>query len=264
MVLGLAACAQAGSGNGGAVDLSGGGPGWTADLAGADLSGAGGDLAGGGNQDFSVNCSLVAQTGCPPNDKCVLGPQCIGDGVLPTGAACDRSADGCIHGNQCLHFVGATASDCRQFCNSDADCKQPAAPGGAGNIGHCYYNLGPADMSPPIQVCTVPCNPIPAVGATGCASGLACTVFATASIAQLTDCGPAGTVGDGGDCSKNGSADCQSGFTCVQVGTPPNTVDHCRQVCRPGHATTDCAAGDSCVVPSGNILFGFCCPPGGC
>jgi len=216
--------------------------------------------------DMTVPCNLVSQTGCGAGEKCTLEtsvPACITDGNKGNGQLCGPAADDCVKGTLCTQ-ESASLLQCRQFCNVDSDCKQVAAPGGAQNLPHCLLTFTGVTA----KVCTVACNPVLAAGASGCAAGLGCQVFATATIPEATDCSLPGAGGDGADCTAKGTADCQAGFTCVQV-TNPTTgaiANHCRRVCRQGMAGTDCAgqAGYACRVATGTTMFGFCCAGSGC
>jgi len=215
--------------------------------------------------DMATPCSLVAQSGCGAGEKCTLessGSTCITDGTKGNGQLCGPASDDCAKGNLCT-VESASLLQCRQFCAADSDCKQGAAPGGAQNTPHCLLTF----TGTTAKVCTVACNPVLAAGASGCATGLGCQVFATATIPEATDCALAGAGGDGADCTTNGTSDCQGGFTCVQVtGTGGTVVNHCRKVCRQGMAGTDCAgqAGYACRVATGTTMFGFCCAGTGC
>jgi hypothetical protein len=276
------ACAQAGGhgiGGGGMPDLAGGGNmgqpdlsgttgGPMPDFAGLDLFGV--DLTFvGSNNDLAVNCNVYTQMGCGANEKCSFGPTCISDGTVPTGGLCgtNMGADDCIHGNICLQNSPSTISDCREFCMTDADCKQTPVPAGTTNKPRCLLQVtaGSAmDAGVLGSVCTVACNPAPGAGALGCATGLNCSVW-TDGTNQFTDCGTAGAAGDGGDCTTNGNYDCAAGYDCVAFTSGGTTVHHCRKACRANMAGTDCTAGDTCITPSGgNALYGFCCPTAGC
>jgi hypothetical protein len=278
----LVACAQAGDrprGGGGNPDLSGGGTipgppdlsgtvGAQPDFAGIDLYGV--DLTGfASSQDLAVNCNVYTQSGCGTNEKCTFGPQCLADGTVATGAQCgsNMGADDCIHGNICLSNPGSTISDCRQFCLVDGDCKESAAGGVTTNLPRCLLQVsdGPAlDAGVLGSVCTVACNAAPAAGALGCAMGLNCSIWDDNNKNQFTDCGTAGAVGDGGDCTTNGNYDCTPGYNCVAFTMGTITVNHCRKGCRQG-LNGDCPGGYGCVSPSGNnVMYGFCCPGGSC
>jgi hypothetical protein len=260
------------SGSGGPQDMAVG-PGNFGDLSGLDLLGV--DLTGfntGGDQG-APNCDIVGQTGCGTNAKCTLGAVdmgniCVSDGTKVTGSICSASSDDCVHSNVCLpENMAGTLLQCRQACNTDADCKQGAAGGVANNTPHCIVTYTGTSQS----FCTVDCQPVTAAGASGCATGLACQVFGFQmpgvdmgmNLLPATDCSGPGAGGDGANCATNGDGDCQAGYACVNVGT----ASHCRQNCRkmtPGDCTA--GAGYSCNVPT-NVLnspWGFCCPAAGC
>jgi len=260
----------------GGHDSGGGGPDdmgvEPVDLIGYDLLGV--DLLGfGGGGDMTVtNCDIVAQTGCGSGEKCQPGPPdmanlCVSDGTKAIGQLCGPGSDDCVHGSVCIQENKAgTVDQCRGACNSDTDCKQGAAGGVASNTPHCIVTLSSGSLT----LCTVPCQPVTKVGATGCATGLGCESFAyapnpadMAALAQASDCTSMGTGGDGTSCTTNGNADCMTGFTCVNNGT----AQKCRQVCRAG-TSGDCTVGGGyiCATPSNiaNAPWGFCCPGTGC
>jgi hypothetical protein len=229
------------------VDLLG------ADLTGVDLAGTNPDLAPG-------TCDVVTQAGCGTSEKCTLsggGARCVTDGTKLNGQTCGPASDDCIKGTLCT-TESSTLRQCRAFCAADTDCKQPA-PGGtpAGNTPHCIITLNSSMQ----KVCTVACNPVPALGASGCASGLACQVFRTQAIAQLSDCTAPGIGTDGADCATNGNADCAAGFGCVTTTDQNNNMQsRCRRICRAGN-NPDCQTGGfGCVTPTGATMWGFCIP----
>jgi hypothetical protein len=272
----LAGCAKAGisnmGGDGGGAqhDLAG------ADFAGADFAGGGGndDMAiapgadlsgGGGTPDLLITCDPVAQTGCGPGEKCTLGATgttCLSNGNKATGQQCGTGgADDCVAGDLCsVDSMTATTDMCREFCNTDTDCHQPAAPAGATaepkNGPHCIITF----TGTTAKACTVPCNPVTRAGASGCPGTLACVYGGTATIPELTDCSTPGSKLDGAVCAD--SSECANGLVCVGSAA----TYHCRQVCR--NATPgDCSgAGYLCAVPAGVTapMFGFCCPGAGC
>ncbi len=74
-------------------------------------------------------CDPVKQTGCGAGLKCTLGndgPACATNGTVMTGLACGSgTSDDCISGDICLEEATSLLL-CRQFCNTDNDCKQGA------------------------------------------------------------------------------------------------------------------------------------------
>jgi hypothetical protein len=233
------------------------------DLYGVDLSTAGGDMAF--NRDLMpAVCSVVPQSGCTYGNKCTYdvsnNTTCIANGANTPGQLCGPSTDDCVAGSICINETGTTVDQCRAFCTVDTDCTQPPVSGAPSAM--CLYML----TGTPSSLCSIPCNPVTKVGASGCAAGLGCQVFGVTSgsmTLQKTDCGQVAATGggDGADCTTNGDADCKAGFTCVTVGSGATAMHHCREVCRV-NTNTDCSNGAySCNTPSGGgtPTYGFCC-----
>jgi formylglycine-generating enzyme required for sulfatase activity len=203
-------------------------------------------------------CDPVAQTGCPAGQKCHvtgLGQNCIADGTIALGQPCNMTTDDCIHGTQCqADPTTPTLAVCRQLCNTDADCTQPAPAGEPGNIAHCLLTFDPA------RLCTIACNPVVAAGGSGCASGLACTTSGTATLGAYTDCYLPDSSSNmpGSSCSlpQNG---CAAGSFCAHAS---QGMGICREICRTG-MPSDCSM-YSCSALPGSTGLGDCCPPGGC
>ena len=230
------------------------------DLAGArDLAGR--DLA-------DVPCDTTTQSPCPADEKCVQlasSAVCRPAGALPVGEACGGTDDQCARTEECLTPGGAGGGGvCEQFCGNDSDCKRaPVAVGAtqeSSNLGHCLFQLDSSQSGSP-RVCSVACNPVATAGSSGCPTKAACFYSANGSIPEFTFCGPAGAVGDGGDCS---AALCAPGLSCLAV----STQFHCRPVCRKG-IDADCpsSSGETCkpgAAGASSVMFGYCCPAGGC
>jgi hypothetical protein len=129
------------------------------------------------------------------------------------------------------------------------------------NVGHCLLGLTGTSAT----VCTIPCNPVTAAGASGCPTGTGCTGGGTQTIPEFTTCATVGTGTDGTTCT--GDSSCASGYVCLQTtNADGGTAATCRQICRSG-TNTDCStSGYTCAAPSGvtNPMFGFCCPSSGC
>jgi len=224
--------------------------------AGGDASST--DAASDGGSDAGAACDPVAQTGCPPSDKCTVSPPtCVPTGTVTTGGACGP-VDDCVAGDLCTS--DGTSEECREFCNTDSDCKQPAVASGStpepGNVGHCLITIPGTSY----ELCSIACNPVTAAGASGCAAGLGCIYSGATGVPELTDCETLGTGAEGAACTS--TADCAAGLACLNNGT----TSYCRTVCRSG-TNADCTvAGDVCWPPGGvtNPMFGFCCSSTGC
>jgi hypothetical protein len=247
--------AVGGSGAGGAVGGRGAGG-----AAGGATTDAGTDSgpARAAGADAALACDPIHQTGCPAGAKCGVPPTCFTNGTVGDGMLCASTGfDDCAAPDICVgDGVGHV---CRQVCGVDADCGQRAVAAGTtsepGNLPRCLITL----VSSTFSVCTDACNPVPKAGASGCPQGYACGYFHTATVPELTDCEPPGTVTEGGDCTTAG---CAGGLVCVSTAT----TNRCRQLCRTA-TNADCdVVGDTCIAPSGipSPMFGFCCAPTGC
>jgi hypothetical protein len=161
-----------------------------------------------------------------------------------------------------------TNSQCREFCITDSDCKQPAVPAGGtaepGNVAHCLIDI--TGSNPDQKVCTVACDPVSAEGTPGCGTGLACLYTGATGISELTDCETPGTVAEGSSCSAAAdpplSGQCGGELVCIIATTGSPTTGKCRAVCKAGN-NSDCATGSSCTLLSGAVMFGICCPNSG-
>jgi hypothetical protein len=220
------------------ISLDGGGRA-ADDLANLDLA----------NPDGFAPCDTVAQTGCGPGEKCRLGnggSVCDVAGTLAIGQVCTLRSDGsddCVRGGFCLasDFPRHSAGQCSRFCSADPGCTSFSI---AGDPSVCVEN-----------VCSNPCNPVAALGATGCpGTDLSCVVLRNSG-SQIALCGSFfGTLPEGATCSTGSVGDCQNNLSCVG--------GKCRRACREG-VTADCGAAAFCAS-SGGPTWGFCCPTAGC
>jgi hypothetical protein len=225
------------------------------------------DLAGADLRD--IPCDPATQSPCPVDQKCVFLDSthdvCRPAGALPVGAMCSsngNAVDSCVRGTQCLFPGGGSKGECTEFCSSDFDCTQaPVAVGGTqepGNVGHCLFTISTQSGAP--KICSLACNPVASLGASGCPPGAGCVYAGFSSVPEYTFCNLAGTAGDGQDCSTTFT--CQAGFSCIGVGAGVK----CRAACRKG-TDGDCISGYQCKPgANGNssLMFGYCCPPAGC
>ncbi len=206
-----------------------------------------------GDQDTGVAapCDPVKQTGCGATEKCSLNSKsettCVADGNRTTGSPCTLAPDSCVKTNICLSPTGAPY--CRQFCAKNADCTQSSPPGQPQNEPLCAF-----EVTKTVKVCSVPCNPVPTIGKSGCVSGVAC-VYGNlgATGLALSDCNrKAGNGRNDSACTSTGN-ECADGFTCVTK---------CRAYCRSG-SDIDCDGGPgyTCVPIATGAPFGVCCPP---
>jgi hypothetical protein len=138
------------------------------------------------------------------------------------------------------------------MCAVDGDCKK-AGPNPA-DPPHCLLTF----MGTTVKACTVACNPVLNLGASGCATGMGCQIFTATNIPQATDCTKVGAGTNDVDCAANGNDDCANGYGCVTQGA----TKRCRKVCRLSDGNAHCAgiAGTSCGTVGVNLPYGFCVP----
>ena len=232
-------------------------------------SGNNNPMDSGSGNDAGGACNLVAQTGCTTGQECTLSQAgaavCEPNGTIASGQACGQNIGNCSAGSLCIQDSQTATTDlCHQFCSTDANCTAAAVPAGStaepNNVGHCALGLTGTSAT----VCTIPCNPVTAAGASGCPTGTGCQFGGTQTIAELTNCGTVGTGTDGTVCADDTT--CAGGFFCLITSADAGATGLCREVCR-ATTNTDCSgSGYTCVSPGGvtNPMFGLCCPAAGC
>ena len=234
--------------------------------------GSGGAGGGGGIPPDMGNCDPVNAAACGSGEKCEMTSPlattttCEANGTVTLGHSCTTTPDDCQAGDECE----ANFKYCARLCHTDSDCPTTAGPLSASNVARCgsfdsgAYAAGPANTFR----CTLPCNPVPAAGASGCVSGTKCDQYGaggggggggggSGGSFNYTDCYYAGTGTDGANCTY--SSDCAVGYVCVGGSTTP----HCRMYCRAGNDADCTISGQTCLSSSGNFL-GACCPSAGC
>jgi len=236
----------------------------TAATATSDMGGGGGGGGGGGvSADLgAVACDPVTQSICGSGSKCTFtdvsgannsATECIANGTVGSGRGCTTTPDNCAAGEFCIPSLGY----CAHFCRSDSDCPRGTSP----NFSYCgTFNSVYAVGS--VSQCTVPCNPVLAVGPSGCINPVKCDAWSLPSgdmaSTEYTDCGPAGAGTDGASCAN--SVDCAAGYGCVFT----SGGGHCRMYCR-GGTNGDCTiSGETCRSITGWTFTGACCPSTGC
>jgi hypothetical protein len=132
-------------------------------------------------------CDPVTQSGCTLlSQKCTASGRCEPGGTVSLGQPCTRNnaSDNCVKGASC------EGGYCREMCNTDPDCTGVWGPGN-GNRPRCveYTNLTP-------HRCTLPCNPVPQAGPSGCASGQRC-IYTRNDDYEYTTCTTPGTATTG-------------------------------------------------------------------
>lgn len=200
----------------------------------------------------TLPCDPVKGTGCLESRKCTVDSKdnavCANNGTRKTGQSCTAPfPDSCLKSNVCTGPSAASAF-CRQFCTKNSDCTQPSPSGQPTNEPLCAFDYDK------FKVCSTPCNPVPASGASGCVPGVGC-IFGNLNGLYVTDCNRAAGAGaNNGPCTKN--EDCADGYLC-------GSANKCRPYCRQGF-NTDCPAGGyTCEQIAPGQPFGLCCPPSG-
>jgi hypothetical protein len=190
------------------------------------------DLAG------MAACRTWPQSGCPAGFKCTTtdytSTTCEADGQDARGARCTQAPDSCKAGSLCYRDADNGATQCRQFCSTNADC---------GPRTDCLIDLNAGRT---LKVCTQACDPL---NMDSCASGHACYLYD----AEHSDCVAPGPKPLNATC-MNFFNECQAGLTCI--------AGRCRQVCK--RTGGNCGAGLSCVAVDKWTTYGACCPGTGC
>jgi hypothetical protein len=203
-------------------------------------------------------CDPLAQTNCPSGEACYVlsdSVSCQSPGVTATARTCSSTFD-CAPGNVCLDNPDSV---CRRLCSADYDCRTTPGnqlPVSSSNVAYCNFTYS----STSYVTCSIPCNPVAAIGGTGCGAGK-CSVYSLAAgQAEYSDCGTAGTGAEGDTCA--GDYTCAAGLNCFSSNGGPS---HCRRMCRTGN-NGDCSAvaGTTCQTITGWTQFGACCPSTGC
>jgi hypothetical protein len=177
---------------------------------------------------------------------------CYAAGAGIPGQSCTGNNE-CATGSQCFTFsateVGCSVRTCLRFCNhDDTACAEPAS--------YCNVPIE-CGTTPPFVACSRPCDPTGS-GTVGCATGLACFVYAD----ETTDCACAGLGAEGALCTRNqgcsgeaGCAGCAAGLSCVFPAGQPGA---CRPICN--LTTPNCPSGTTCHAFEGStrLLYGFC------
>jgi hypothetical protein len=206
----------------------------------------------------------AASSGCSETPCRILAPQCgcaAGQSCYPSGAmrvcaatgtrlegnGCTTFSD-CAPGLGCVNFSSDAARPgnmCSRVCASDADCASGAI---------CVHTIddGTGGTVSGLQFCSRVCTPAPN---TGCAPGLACTLFQErAGLMRIfTDCaGPVGSGRQGTPCVDD--IDCAAGFACFNTGVGNECLSWCRV------ASPSCPIGTACVSvgTAGGVEWGAC------
>lgn len=173
-------------------------------------------------------------------------------GGIAIGSTCTPGVSQCVSGASCFWYQDAAI--CRKSCMTDGDCPATATPTTT-NTAHCTA-IENGKTTP--DACTMPCNPVPALGGSSCPTGTMCYVYQIPNVAtESTNCADEGTLPEGSTCTS--TLQCTDGHTCV--GQTGNL--HCRKVCRKS-TDADCTGGYVCRSINGRTVFGACCASAGC
>lgn len=194
---------------------------------------------------------LPPQCGCPGGQGCYITGattrECGTPGPEREGQSCS-GVTACQIGHLC---IGATASFCARFCNSDADC-----PGGPGSLCLIELNDGMGGTIPNATLCSVHCTP---TSGAGCPSGMGCAVFeeSDGAMRTFTQCRPAGSGTRGSSCVDE--EDCAAGYFCGD----PGTGNECIRLCTVSSGGPECSGFELCnsftdPITVGGTEYGYC------
>jgi hypothetical protein len=201
-------------------------------------------------------CDPVLQTNCPSAEACFVDgttPTCHAPGGTHTSGACTYNNE-CVGGDECY---GNAQKSCHQFCNDDSGCRVTPGnqlPVSPANVAYCSRTLNGTAL----QLCTIPCNPVSALGGSGCGAGKCDAISFNAGTAEYTDCITLGSGAEGANCTYDD--ECGEGLSCFSSN---GGQSHCRHMCRKGN-DGDCVSGATCQTLTGWTQFGVCCPSAGC
>jgi hypothetical protein len=241
-----------------------------------DATGDEGGAPAGGGGCGGDSCDVYQQCGCEPGQACDLDGADLDSGATvcravtspgQTESNCNVAED-CAAGYSCLGYPG----QCRKMCDEDSDC-------GSGrcvvqvifqNDQHQYQDV------PNARACTKPCA-AESPAESGCPRdpAMGCRVYTddpdgaadSGDEYDYTDCTPAGSGGDGFDCSTGDDADCAPGYGCYVISYDDGTAGtECRRFCvvsAAGVAEQDGCGELACTpfsTPSlvGDIEYGLC------
>jgi hypothetical protein len=230
-------------------------------------------VGGGGTGGSGVTVSCTSSATCGAGRQC-LGGQCCA--TPPAGGSCNLPSCGCAAGQVCYprapaSGLGCFPSDdlragedctdsfcapglgcfgrvCKPYCQTDADC--PTAPG----LRSCRDTFwgDPPVAIPGVRTCARICDPAwphsPRGALLACPDGFGCDWDDNG---LWSNCGPAGTDGQGVACSSFG--ECEPGYYCS------GTTYTCNRICG---EDGDCGGG-TCndftpPVRIGGWKVGFC------
>jgi hypothetical protein len=218
---------------------------------------------GGVTSDSPLSCAPAAPAdACGANRTCELlctstdpaASMCYGSGAGQPGDSCAGNGS-CAPGSQCFTFTatGCNVKTCLRFCTGDSTCADASA--------FCNVPI-PCGNGPRFSACSRPCDPTVTIN-NGCATGLSCFVYP----GETTDCACPGFGSAGAGCTQNsgcngepGCSGCAAGFSCViPTGTDAGASNGvCRPACK--LAAPTCPSGTACH-PFDNAsrkVFGFC------
>lgn len=200
-------------------------------------------------------CRILApQCGCAAGESCYPSGTtrvCAVGGARVEGSGCTGVSD-CAAGLGCVNFSSSATTPgnmCSRVCNTDADCASGAV---------CIHTIddGLGGSVPGLRFCSRVCTPSPS---SGCAPGLACSIYreSMGAMRYFTDCaGPVGAGRQGAACVDD--ADCAAGFGCADPGTGLQCLSWCRVVGGSCPLGTTCLGLGPPAAIVGGVEWGLC------
>jgi len=247
IVAAVAGCASAR--HNGDIDASGGD-----DVIDAVIT-TGPDAPPDANNCASQPCDVATQCGCALDHSCDVDTSDLMGGACRPITSPGHETDTCTSLEECdrgyVCIGGATASSCKKYCTSNADCGSPR--------GQCVIDV--SDGTTPIPgippVCSSNCDPASPT-LTGCpATGWKCGIFNATHMGtdyNIADCAVAGAGVQGSVCTGSGNGNdalCAQNFLCTTVtGAAPY---NCRRICTVGGGQ---CGGLTCLTFATPVIIG--------
>ena len=208
----------------------------------------------GGGQTCQVNCARR------------LG-ECTAGGTGAPGSVCQTNSN-CMPGSQCFDYAGTgcNVKVCLRFCNTGAECTQPAPDSGVSPGSVCMGPVVCGGVATAYHTCTFACDPrqrAAAAGTTGCPTGLSCLIIGRGDQVDCACAEATRTKQEGEACTR--AVDCTPGLVCDIMSGGAGT---CRPICHCNAQGTACTAPDNdcptantrCVPLSDDMIYGACIP----
>jgi hypothetical protein len=227
--------------------------------------------ADGGAPDAFPGCDPVTPA-CGPGMTCQVDcskklGECTAGGTRGPGSACSANSD-CMPGTQCFDYttIGCGVKVCLRFCNTVAECAQPAPDAGVSPGSLCMGPVACGGVLTAYHTCTFGCDPrlsAASAGTTGCPAGLACLVIGKGDQVDCACAESTRTKTEGQSCTR--AVDCVPGLVCDIMTGGAGT---CRPICHCKAQGTTCTATENdcptanthCVPLTDDVLYGACIP----